>query len=104
MKKQKGDFIKIVTGLLENIVFILILVAFILASPVGWRQKLPGIVWGGVTIASLNLVRIVTLAIIGSKAPGYFKFLHIYFWQVTAIAMIGGVFLVWFRWAQRRSA
>ncbi len=81
------------TGMVE----FALLTAFMLAFPARWKEKLRGIVLGGLGIYIFNLIRIVGLLVLGAKAPAYFSFFHIYFWQVTAIGIISAIFLVWTR-------
>ena len=81
------------TGMVE----FALLTAFMLAFPARWREKLRGIVFGAIGIYIFNLIRIVGLLVLGAKAPQYFSFFHIYFWQVTAIGIISAIFLVWTR-------
>ncbi len=86
------------TGMVE----FALLAAFMLAFPARWKEKLRGIVLGGLGIDLFNLIRIVGLLVLGAKAPEYFSFFHIYFWQVTAIGMISAIFLVWTRSLEAR--
>ncbi len=88
------------TGMVE----FALLTAFMLAFPARWREKLRGIVWGGLGIYLFNLIRIVGLLVLGAKAPQYFSFFHIYFWQVSAIGIISLIFLVWTRSLEARVA
>ncbi len=88
------------TGMVE----FALLTAFMLAFPARWKERLRGIVLGGLGIYVFNLIRIVGLLVLGAKAPEYFSFFHIYFWQVTAIGIISVIFLVWTRSLEVRAA
>jgi len=88
------------TGMVE----FALLTAFMLAFPARWKERLRGIVLGGLGIYVFNLIRIVGLLVLGAKAPEYFSFFHIYFWQVTAIGIISVIFLFWTRSLEVRAA
>ncbi len=80
-------------GLLEMVIYS----ACVLAFPAPIRAKLWGIPLGCAAIFTFNVIRIVTLLIVGRYWPDYFDFFHIYFWQATLIAMIVGVLYGWIK-------
>ncbi|MAG33958.1 MAG: hypothetical protein CL908_24015 [Deltaproteobacteria bacterium] len=80
-------------GLLEMLIFS----ACVLAFPAPWRARLWGVPLGCLAILSFNLLRIVTLLIVGRHWGDYFDFFHVYFWQATLIAMIVSVLYGWIR-------
>lgn len=75
-----------------------LLVAGVLAFPATWRRRLAGVVIGVLTLAALNLVRIITLYYIGLHAPKLFEVFHVDVWQ---IAFIFAAMLLWMVWAWR---
>lgn len=79
------------TGLLEMIVF----GAFVMAYPASVRAKLWGFALGFGSIYLFNVVRIVGLLAVGRYAHHLFELFHIYFWQVTLIAIIVANWLLW---------
>lgn len=80
-------------GLLEMVIYS----SCVLAFPAPRRAKLWGVPLGCAAIFLFNVVRIVTLLVVGRHWNAYFDFFHVYFWQATLIAMIVGVLYGWIR-------
>jgi|TARA_B100002003_G_scaffold231579_1_gene242712 exosortase H (IPTLxxWG-CTERM-specific) len=79
----------------------LILSAALLAYPTRWRNTLLGFAIGIPMIYVMNVVRIIALIIVGRYSNRWFDFMHVYFWQVTMIAMIATVWMAWLWWVVR---
>ncbi len=92
------EIIEECTGIYE----MMILGAAILAYPYSWGRKLQGLAMGIPIIYVLNLIRIAVLLAVGRYRPESFDFVHVYFWQVTMVLMVTGVFLLWL-WMVRRA-
>jgi exosortase H (IPTLxxWG-CTERM-specific) len=71
--------------------------AAVIAFPVSFRKKIPGLLIGILTLAMINLIRIVTLFIAGIENPGIFNFLHDQLWQVIYIAISVLLLILWLR-------
>ena len=80
-------------GLLEMLIYS----ACVLAFPASLRARLWGIPLGCAAIFGFNVIRIVTLLIIGSYWGQYMDFFHVYFWQATLIGMIVSVLYGWIK-------
>ncbi|MCP4906329.1 MAG: hypothetical protein GY910_15235 [bacterium] len=80
-------------GLLEMLIYS----ACVFAFPAPIRARLIGVVLGCAAIFVFNLLRIVTLLVVGRHWSMYFDFFHIYFWQATLIAMIVSVLYGWIK-------
>jgi len=80
-------------GLLEMLIYSACVAAF----PAPIKSRVAGIVLGCLAIFAFNLLRIVTLLIVGRYWGEYFDFFHVYFWQATLIAMIVSVLYGWIR-------
>ena len=80
-------------GLLEMLIYS----ACVLAFPAPLRTRAAGVVLGCLAIFFFNLLRIVTLLLVGRYQGEYFDFFHLYFWQATLIAMIVSVLYGWIR-------
>ena len=80
-----------------------LLAAALLAFPTGWGRIALGFLIGLPMIYAMNLARIVMLLVVGRDYPHLFEFMHIYFWQVTMIAMVSSTWLLWVLWAVRGS-
>ena len=72
-----------------------------LAFPTTWGKTAIGFLLGLPLIYAMNLARIVMLLYVGRDFPNLFEFMHIYFWQVTMIAMVSGTWLAWVIWVVR---
>jgi exosortase H (IPTLxxWG-CTERM-specific) len=72
------------------------LCAAMAAFPAPWRRKLLGIAAGIVLIQLLNLVRVITLFLIGLYRPLWFETFHLAVWQ-SVIA--GTTILFFYQWS-----
>jgi len=80
-----------------------LLCAAILAFPGPWWRKLAGMLGGIVVLQLLNLVRIVTLYLIGSRfSTGIFQSAHLEVWPTVFILAAIGLFVGWKGWAHER--
>lgn len=72
----------------------------ILAYPAPWRRRLTGSAGALACIVPLNLVRIGTLSMVGTRAP-WFSLLHLYVWPAVLVAVTALYFFVWIQrpWA-----
>ena len=75
----------------------LIYSACVMAFPASWSARLWGVPLGCLAIFGFNLLRIVTLLLVGRHWNSAFDFFHVYFWQATLIAMIVSVLYGWIR-------
>jgi exosortase H (IPTLxxWG-CTERM-specific) len=73
-------------------------VAAVLASPVPWLSRLCAAVGGTIALMLLNLVRIVSLFLIGVYFPSAFDVMHLDVWQAIFIFL---AILLWALWASR---
>ncbi|MEE9295747.1 MAG: hypothetical protein V3W34_12400 [Phycisphaerae bacterium] len=73
-------------------------VGAVLASPVRFVFKLPGMFIGSVVLLSINLLRIISLYYTRIYAPDYFHMMHIDVWQPAFIFLS---LLFWVLWALR---
>ena len=74
-------------------------VALILAFPAAFVLKVPAIVIGVPLLASVNLVRIVSLFLVGTYYPPLFHVMHVDVWQILFILIALGSWALWFAWA-----
>ena len=70
----------------------------ILAFPSRWADKGWGLLIGLPAIFLINLVRVVTLVMVGAAWPDIFEQVHIYVWQAL---VIGLAMVIWVFWAER---
>ena len=78
-------------GVLPTVIY----VAAILAFPSRFTHKAWGILIGLPAVLLVNLVRVVTLMIVGARWPAAFEQVHMYVWQVFVIAFALAGWIVW---------
>ena len=74
-------------------------VAAVLAFAAPLRLKLPALAIGVPLLAALNLVRIVSLFLVGIHYPRLFHLMHVEVWQVLYILVGIAFFCLWLLWA-----
>lgn len=79
------------TGLCEMLIFL----AAVIAYPANSKKKLLGLLFGIPLLYIVNIIRMIFIIVIGNWNPKTFNFMHLYFWQVVGILIIGGVWLLW---------
>lgn len=80
---------------------IAIYVAAVLASPVGFWPRLPGILIGTAGLLVINFVRLVSLFYVGIHYPNLFNMMHEQVWQMLFIVLAIALWAVWVQWATR---
>ena len=83
-------------GVLPIYLYLAALVAF----PSTWRAKLRGALVGVPALFALNLVRVVSLMVLGARWPALLERVHIDVWQTAMVVAAMGLFL---RWVERRA-
>ena len=78
-------------------------VAAVLAFAAPTAKKLSALAVGIPLLVSLNLVRIVSLFLVGVHYPDLFHTMHVDVWQVLYILVAMVFFALWLLWATRRS-
>lgn len=76
-------------------------VAAVLASPVRFVLKIPGILIGAAVIVAVNIVRLVSLFFVGLYYPDKFDFIHEGVWQAAFVALAIVLWFIWVQWATR---
>lgn len=77
--------------------------AAVLASPVAFAAKLPGMLLGTAFLMALNLVRIASLFWVRVRWPAAFELLHVDVWQALFIFLAVLLWGAWAVWAVRRA-
>ncbi len=72
-----------------------IYVAAVLAFPTGWRNHLAGVALGVPAIFVVNILRVLSLMLLGAYWPAAFDRVHIYVWQALVIALALGIWVFW---------
>ena len=69
--------------------------AAVWAYPASIRDRLRGTVMGAVVLYGVNLLRIVTLIVLGLLAPAWFGPTHLYAWQLVFLLVVAACWLGW---------
>jgi exosortase H (IPTLxxWG-CTERM-specific) len=76
----------------------------VIAFPAGLSRKFVGIIAGVFALAILNLIRIVSLFLIGVHLPSIVDVMHIEVWQGLFIIFAVMLWVVWLVWISRNPA
>ncbi len=76
-------------------------VCAVLAFPLPFLKKLIGMTVGALLLLALNLVRIVSLFLIGVHSPRLFVMTHLDVWQALFIFFAVLLWILWLLWATR---
>ncbi len=75
--------------------------AAVVASPVSLGAKIPGILLGWICLLLINLLRLVSLFIIGISFPALFDVMHEHIWQAVFVVLAIVFWAIWVQWATR---
>lgn len=75
----------------------LFVIAAVLAFPATWKSRAGAVVAGTLVLQVANLIRIVTLYLIGCHRRSWFESFHLAVWQSIIFAVAIGFFLIWSR-------
>jgi archaeosortase B (VPXXXP-CTERM-specific) len=67
--------------------------ALVAAYPAAGVRKLKALAVGIPVIISVNLLRLLTIAVVSERLPFYFDYMHDYIWQVAFILLTGALWL-----------
>jgi exosortase H (IPTLxxWG-CTERM-specific) len=73
----------------------------LLTFPAKWKQKLFGLAAGISVLFVLNLIRIISLYLVGVYFPAAFELMHVEVWQVLFIIFAIGLWIFWIRWTRK---
>jgi exosortase H (IPTLxxWG-CTERM-specific) len=69
--------------------------AAVWAYPAPVRAKLLGTILGAIVLYAVNMLRVVSLLVVGIAAPRAFEVSHLYVWQALFLILVGTCWLVW---------
>ena len=78
--------------------------AAVLAFPMPFKWKIPALLIAPPALALLNVIRILSLFLIGAYAPSMFEFAHIELWQVLFIVVCFIGWVYWLIWANKKKS
>lgn len=68
-----------------------------MAFPSAWRHRLLGLALGIPALLLVNLVRMVTLILVGASSAKALDIGHVYVWPVIVLTM---AMVIWLHWAR----
>ena len=89
-----AEIVEACNGVLPIYIFL----AAVLAFPSTWNEKLRGMLLGVPMILLINVVRVVSLMILGAHNPDIVERVHIDVWQTAIVVLSMGI---WIFWAER---
>ncbi len=75
--------------------------AAVLSFPAPLARKIPGLLAGMALILTMNLLRIVSLYLIGAYAPRFFNPAHLEIWPAAFIIAAILLWIAWIKWTRR---
>ena len=91
-------FAAVVVAECTAIELILVFSAAVLVSPVSLKARLWALALGVSALCALNLVRIVSLMLVGAGFPEYFEMAHLKVGQTAMAVATLAMWLLWLRW------
>ena len=79
---------------------LVLFIGAVVAYPSSMKAKGIGVALGIVALTAINLVRIISLFLIGSAYPQYLEIAHLLVWQT---AIILSAIVLWLIWVERRA-
>ncbi len=81
----------------DAVVPTILFITAVLVFPTSWSHKLKGLLYGVPALFTINLIRIISLFLIGLYVPKLFDFMHVEFWQAAFILATVLIFISWLR-------
>lgn len=75
----------------------------VIASPLAFRSKVIGLVLGTILLSVINILRVVTIFLVGAWRPRLFGVVHEDLWQAAMILIAVLLWCVWVDWATKDS-
>ena len=92
-------FVAVVAAECTAIELILVFGAAVIVWPVSLRARIWALLMGVPALCVLNLVRVITLLLIGVDFPEYFEMAHLKVGQMAMAVATLAMWLLWLRWA-----
>ena len=102
---QGSGFAVDIKGGCNGVEAMLLLCAAIAAFDAPWRARILGLLAGSAALMAFNIVRIVSLYMIGERWRQLFETFHLAVWQTIMFAVAATIFAIWSgRFASRHVA
>ena len=92
-------FVAVVAAECTAIELILVFGAAVIVWPVSLKARIRALLLGVPALCALNLVRVITLLLIGVDFPEHFDTAHSAVWQTAMAVAALTMWLLWLRWA-----
>ena len=92
-------FVAVVAAECTAIELILVFGAAVIVWPVSLKARIRALLLGVPALCALNLVRVITLLLIGVDFPEHFDMAHSTVWQTAMAVAALAMWLLWLRWA-----
>ena len=92
---QGSGFAVDIKGGCNGVEAMLLLCAAIAAFDAPWRARILGLLAGSAALMAFNIVRIVTLYVIGERWRRLFEMFHLAVWQTIMFAVAASIFALW---------
>ena len=92
-------FVAVVAAECTAIELILVFGAAVIVWPVSLKARIRALLLGVPALCALNLVRVITLLLIGVDFPEHFDMVHLKIWQSAMVLAALTMWLLWLRWA-----
>lgn len=96
---DSDGFAAVIVQQCTAIEIILVFGAAVIVWPVSLRARLWALVLGVLSLCVLNLVRVVSLLLIGANFPEHHDFAHLAVWQTVMAFAALALWLLWAQWA-----
>ena len=94
-----SGFLAVIAQQCTAIELLLVFSALVLVCPVSLRARAFALLLGIPTLCVLNLIRILSLLLIGMDFPQYLDIAHLMIWQTIMVVAAFLMWLFWLRWA-----
>ena len=92
-------FVAVIAMQCTAIEIILVFGAAVLVWPVPFRARMLGLLLGVAALSALNLIRVISLLLIGVGFPQHLDTAHLIVWQTIMVVAAFALWLLWLRWA-----
>ncbi len=98
---SSGQFAITVLKACSCVEFVWFYCSALIVFPSPWPRKIPGILIGVSILLVLNLIRVMSLYLVGVHFPNAFDTVHEDIWSVILIIASLGLTVAWIGWARR---
>ena len=98
---SSGQFAITVLKACSCVEFVWFYCAALIAFPSPLGSKIPGVLVGGTVILGLNLIRVMSLYLVGVHFPNAFNTVHEEIWSVLLVIATVCLTVTWIGWARR---